>query len=121
LNYNILDVFYKDRWTETNTSGTMPKADNAEANKWHSDMMLFDGSFVKIKQIQLGYNLPKSILGKIRASNARVYVSLENAFTFTKYPGMDPEVGSSTVNSIGIDRGMYPICRTTLLGATITF
>jgi TonB-linked SusC/RagA family outer membrane protein len=121
LNYNILEVFYKDRWTPTNTNGTMPKADNSEANKWHSDMMLFDGSFVKIKQIQLGYNIPDKILKKIRASAARVYVSLENAFTFTKYPGMDPEVGSSTVNSIGIDRGMYPICRTTLLGATITF
>ncbi len=121
LNYNILDVFYDDRWSGTNLSGKMPRADNSEANKWHSDMMLFDGSFMKIKQIQLGYTFTKSTLGKIRATSARVYISLENALTFTKYPGMDPEVGSSTVNSIGIDRGMYPVCRTTLLGATITF
>jgi TonB-dependent starch-binding outer membrane protein SusC len=121
LNYNILEVFYNNRWTTSNTDGTMPRANNGEANKWHSDLMLFDGSFMKVKQLQLGYNLPKSILSKIAASNARLYVSLENAFTFTKYPGMDPEVGSSTVNSIGIDRGMYPICRTILLGASITF
>lgn len=121
LNYNLLDVFYDDRWTPSNTDGKMPRADNAEANKWHSDMMLFDASFLKIRQLQVGYNLPKNLLGKVAASNARVYVSVENAFTFTKYPGMDPEVGSSNVNSIGIDRGMYPICRTLLLGASVTF
>jgi TonB-linked SusC/RagA family outer membrane protein len=121
LNYNILEVFYNDMWTSTNTDGKMPKASNAEANKWHSDMMLFDGSFVKIKQLQLGYNIPDRLLNKIRASNARVYISAENAFTFTKYPGMDPEVGSTNVNSIGIDRGRYPICKTILLGMSVTF
>jgi|WetSurMetagenome_2_1015567.scaffolds.fasta_scaffold01195_6 TonB-dependent starch-binding outer membrane protein SusC len=121
LNYNILDAFYEDRWTETNINALMPKADNSDANKWHSDMMLFNASFVKVRQLQLGYTLPKSVIGRIKASNLRVYLSVDNAFTFTKYPGMDPEVGSSAVNSIGIDRGMYPICRTVLLGGSITF
>jgi len=59
---------------------------------------------------------------KIAASAGRVYVSVENLHTFTKYPGADPEVGSSTnINSLGIDRGMYPVSRTILFGASITF
>jgi hypothetical protein len=83
--------------------------------------MIFDGSFTKIRQLQLGYTLPKSVLNKARIKNARVYVSLDDFFTFTKYPGVDPEGGSNGGNSIGIDRGGYPIPRKAVFGLSITF
>ncbi len=120
LNFNKLQVYFEDRWTPTNTDATMPFA-GTESNAWHSDLMIFDGDYLKIKQIQLGYTLPKSMISKAKMSNARIYVSVENLHTFTKYPGVDPEVGASEVNSLGIDRGMYPYTRTFLLGATISF
>jgi TonB-dependent starch-binding outer membrane protein SusC len=126
INFNKLQVYFDDRWTAENTDGTMPAA-TAESNTWHSDFMIFKGNYMKIKQIQIGYTLPKDLMSKIKVTNARIYISLENAFTFTKYPGMDPEVGSSPssaginyINSIGIDRGMYPNARTLLFGASIS-
>ncbi len=132
LNFNKLQVYFDDRWTPGNTDASMPAAD-CQSNTWHSDMMIFKGNYLKVKQIQLGYTIPKSIMSKIKVSNARVYISVENLYTFTKYPGMDPEVGASRtsanaasntnldyINSIGIDRGMYPNCRTILFGASIT-
>ena len=100
---------------------------------WFSDGVVFDGSFLKVKQIQLGYSLPKSLLNKITFSNARVYVSLEDCFTISDYPGIDPEASSSSVHSvrvgseesgeksIGIDRGFYPMSRKVLFGLSITF
>lgn len=121
LNFNKLQVFFDDRWTPTNHAGTMPSA-ATDPNTWFSDMMIFKGDYLKIKQIQLGYTISKGIMKKIAASAGRVYVSVENLHTFTKYPGADPEVGSSTnINSLGIDRGMYPVSRTILFGASITF
>jgi len=121
LNFNKLQVFFDDRWTETNTDATMPAA-TTESNAWHSDLMIFKGNYLKVKQLQLGYTLPKSLVNTVHIANARFYLSVENAFTFTKYPGTDPEVGSSSnVNSLGIDRGMYPFSRTFLFGANLTF
>ena len=119
-NYNKLQVYYDDRWTEQNHNGTMPSA-KADATTWHSDFMIFDGDYLKIKQIQVGYTLPAKLINKIKVDHARIYVSVENLHTFTSYPGVDPEVGSSSnINSLGIDRGMYPICRTILFGASIS-
>ena len=121
LNYNKLQLFFDDRWTPSNTDASMPSA-TTESNAWHSDLMIFDGDYLKIKQIQLGYTFSKRLISRVNVSNARVYLSVENVHTFTKYQGTDPEVGSSSsVNSLGIDRGMYPYCRTYLFGATISF
>lgn len=121
LNFNKLQVFFDDRWTENNTDATMPAA-TTESNAWHSDLMIFKGDYLKVKQLQLGYTLPKSLVNPVHIANARFYFSVENAFTFTNYPGTDPEVGSSSnVNSLGIDRGMYPFSRTFLFGANLTF
>lgn len=119
INFNKMQVYFDDRWTSANKNGSMPSA-KAESNTWHSDFLVFDGDYLKIKQVQLGYTLPKSLSNKIKLSNARVYISIENMHTFTKYPGVDPEVGSSNIQSLGIDRGMYPICRTILFGASVT-
>lgn len=120
LNFNKLQVYFDDRWTPSNKDATMPGA-ATESNAWHSDLMVFEGDYLKVKQLQLGYMLPKNLVAKANMSNLRLYLSVENAFTFTKYPGVDPEVGATQVNSLGIDRGMYPYTRTFLFGVNVSF
>ncbi len=81
--------------------------------------MVFDGSYARIRQLQLGYTLPKAVLSRASFKNLRIYATLDNYFTFTNYPGLDPEVGSG--NGVGIDRGAYPIPRKAMLGLQFNF
>jgi hypothetical protein len=82
--------------------------------------MIFDGSYLRIKQIQLGYTMSKELASKLHMVGARIYFSLDDYFTFTKYPGMDPEAGSTENNSQGIDRGVYPTPRKFMTGISIS-
>ena len=121
LTANILKIFYDDRWTTTNTDATQPRAGATDISKyWASDAVVFDGSYFKIKQIQLGYTLPKPIMNKIGLSNLRVYCSLDDFFTFTSYPGFDPEVTGSGEET-GVDKGYYPSSKKVVLGLNVTF
>jgi TonB-dependent starch-binding outer membrane protein SusC len=113
--------FYANRWTGPGSTNTWFAANTSNPYNYNSDMMVFDGSFTRIRQLQLGYTLPKSLLSKIKFKHARVYVSLDDFFTFTKYPGVDPEAGSNGGNSIGIDRGGYPVPRKAVAGLSFTF
>lgn len=116
------DLFYTDRWTPTNTNGTQPRAGAANMDKYAcSSAMVFDGSYFKIKQIQLGYTLPKKLTNKIAISNARVYVSLDDFFTFTSYKGFDPEASANSTSGMGIDKGAYPMSKKLVLGFNIDF
>jgi len=81
---------------------------------------VFDGSYFKIKQLQLGYTIPKSILARTGLDNLRVYFSLEDWFTFTDYPGFDPEV-TGVGNALGVDKGSYPNSKKMLMGLSVTF
>ncbi len=118
--YNRLTVFTQDRWSQSNPNGTNPRAYADISRLNNSSYMVFDGSFFKIKQIQLGYTFPKSLLSKIRLENLRMYASLENFITFTKYPGWDPEV-TGFGSAMGLDYGAYPNSRKVLFGLNITF
>ena len=113
--------FYANRWTGEGSTNTWFAANASDPYIYNSDLMIFDGSFTRIRQLQLGYTLPRNIANKLRVKNARVYVSLDDFFTFTKYPGVDPEGGNNGGNSIGIDRGGYPIPRKALAGITFSF
>jgi TonB-linked SusC/RagA family outer membrane protein len=117
---NKLSLFYEDRWTPKNKNASRPSA-TVDAKYWSSDQMVFDGSFTKIKQIQFGYSLPKTLCEKLYLKKTRVYISLDDYFTFTDYPGMDPEAASSQNNSIGIDRGYFPISKKVLFGLSLNF
>ncbi len=118
----LKEVFYDNRWTATNKGGTVPAADAEEMSKYlYSDAMVFDGSFFKIKQIQLGYTFPKRLTEKIFISNLRVYCSLEDYFTFTKYPGFDPEVAATATAGMGVDKGSYPTSKKVVVGVNIQF
>ena len=112
---------YEDRWTTINTDASWPTANNTSDYVYRSDLMVQDGSYLRIKQIQLGYNLPNNLLSKYGIGNLRVYVSLDDYFTFTKYEGLDPEAGSSDNTSIGVDKGLYPIAGKVLFGFSINF
>lgn len=120
---NTLKYFYDNRWTATNTNGTIARALCNNSDKYYaSDAYVFDGFYFKIKQIQLGYTLPKSVIRKTCFSNIRAYVSLDDFFTFTSYPGLDPETASlSTSNGMGIDTGMFPTAKKVVFGFNVTF
>ena len=115
---NSLSYFY------VNAGKTTPKIANIydDVNFWSSSANLFKGDYFKIQQIQLGYTLPRSIAQKVMLSDLRVYVSLDDYFTFTKYPGFDPETASTgSYNGMGLDKGSYPNARKLLLGVNISF
>ena len=113
---------FEDRWTESNRNATMPSALYQKDTKFfNSDAFVFDGSYFKIKQIQLGYTLPKSLLKKINFSSLRAFVSLDNFFTFTDYPGNDPEVRPTDSNAMACDFGGYPISKSMSFGLNVEF
>lgn len=118
----LKEVFFDNRWTADNPGGTVPKAGAANMDKYQiSDALVYDGSFFKIKQIQLGYMLPQKWVNKLYVSNLRVYASLDDFFCFTKYPGFDPEVAVNATSGMGIDKGSYPSAKKVVLGFNITF
>ncbi len=121
---NSLRYFYDNAWSETNKSGTMPSCLSCASDWtfWSSSACVFNGSYFKIKQIQLGYTLPEKILKNTFINNVRVYLSIDDYFTFASYPGTDPEtanVGNST--SLGLDLGSYPTMKKMVGGISITF
>lgn len=116
-------VDWLNRWTGPGTSNTYPRVtfvDDNQNMKTVSDFFVHDGSFVRLRNITLGYTLPKSVTDYIKIKNLRFYVSAENLLTFTGYKGYDPEIGGG-VFSNGIDHGIYPQARTVLGGVNITF
>jgi TonB-linked SusC/RagA family outer membrane protein len=110
-----------DRWTGEGTAGTYPRLVTGDPNgnfSKPSSFYLTDGSYFRIKIVQIGYAIPKAVLSKIGMDNLRFYVSGNNLVTFTKYNGFDPEIGGG---SYGIDRGVYPQARSFMLGVNVAF
>lgn len=116
------EVFYDNRWTASNPNGSVPRAGATNMDKYQiSDALVYDGSFFKIKQIQLGYTFPKNWRKKLCVGNLRIYGSLDDFFTFTKYPGFDPEAAANSTSGMGIDKGSYPCSKKVVLGFNIEF
>jgi TonB-dependent starch-binding outer membrane protein SusC len=111
-----------NRWTATNTNTDMHKAIENPAVTI-SDRFVEDGSYIRLKNISLGYTFPKKLISKIKLKAARIYVSGSNLVTWTNYTGYDPEVNTNGQNSIssGMDRGAYPTAKTVIGGVSITF
>jgi TonB-linked SusC/RagA family outer membrane protein len=114
--------FYDGRWTTPGVAATKPGA-NPDPKTYMSDQYIFDGSYLRIQTIQLGYSIPESVLKVAFIQSVRLYVSLDNFFTFTSYPGMDPQptIANNTPNNVGVDRGTYPRAKDIMLGASINF
>ena len=109
------------RWTGEGTSNRYPRFVLGDNVNWQaSDLYVYDGSYLRLKNIQIGYTLPSNLVKKVFISSLRVYVAAENLLTFTKYHGFDPEI-SSGGTSLGIDRGVYPQAKTWTVGVNLAF
>jgi TonB-linked SusC/RagA family outer membrane protein len=122
---NSLKYYYDNAWTADNKNASMPDP-KAVANDWHfwgSSASMFSGAYFKIKQLQLGYTLPAEITQKALINRLRFYVSLDDFFTFTKYPGVDPETAtvSTAPQRAGFDNGTYPQSKKITFGLNLTF
>lgn len=122
---NSLKYFMDNAWTETNRNASMPDVAQVaqDRNFWSSSASMFSGAYFKIKQIQLGYTLPKKLTRKAYVKDLRFFVSLDDFFTFTKYPGLDPETATTSAagGSSGYDIGSYPTMKKVTFGASIGF
>lgn len=107
-----------DRWTGENTSHSMPRAVYSDPNKntRHSSRFIENGSYLRIKNLTLGYTLPEGFVRKAYLQTVRLYMSCQNLYTFTSYSGFDPEVGAN-----GIDLNTYPLTRTISFGLNVKF
>ena len=122
LNYTNRYAGSLDRWTGEGTSDSEPRVTfiDSNNNRRASDRYVEDGSYAKIKNIQIGYTLPESIFKRTGFTQVRIYAQVKNAYTFTNYSGYDPEISSGVLDT-GIDRGSYPQPRTWLVGVNVKF
>jgi len=110
-----------NRWTGPGTSTTYPRIVDGDPNHdftYNSSFYLEDGSYFRLKEVQIGYTLPRALTTRIGMQRARVYVNSENLLTLTKYTGYDPEIGGG---SYSIDRGIYPQARSFMVGVSVGF
>jgi len=107
--------------TNPNTHVVGLRNDNTNGNNRPSNLFIEDGSFVRCKNITVGYKLPENILSLVHLQSFRVFATVSNAFIITKYSGMDPEIGSWNPLQAGWDSGYYPQSRIYTIGANISF
>jgi TonB-linked SusC/RagA family outer membrane protein len=121
ITYSNLPSWMLDRWTGAGTSNKIPRFVLGDSKNWvSSDLYVHDGSYLRLKNIQLGYTLPEKLTQKMMISSLRFFVAAENLFTFTKYQGFDPEI-SSSATSLGVDYGVYPQARSWTVGVNLAF
>jgi hypothetical protein len=125
---NVSEEYFQNYWTPTRPSNRYARAlpnggDNSSLNNIPSSVWVENGSFLKLKNLSIGYTLPTNLLNRFSISKLRVYVSSQNLFVITKYTGLDPEIGmqggSATQN--GVDNGTYPSSRYFTFGLNVTF
>lgn len=112
---------WTESWSVKGAGAKYPKPSvNSDQFMYESSMQMYDGSYFKIKQIALGYTIPGRILKKAFISKLRAYVSLDNFFCFTEYPGLDPET-INAVSGMGVDTGNTPTPKTVTVGVNLSF
>jgi TonB-linked SusC/RagA family outer membrane protein len=111
-----------DRYTASNTEGSLPRFTNTNVNNSYvSDRYVENGSYMRIQNLTIGYRLPTHILNKAKITNVRIYGSVQNLYTFTKYKGYDPEIGAfdNKILLMNVDMGHYPNPRIVTIGANV--
>lgn len=124
LNTANMPAYALERWTGEGSTNNMPRFSWSDPNGNYtkvSDLYIESGSYARIKNLQIGYNVPLSAAKYVGLSKARVYISADNLHTFTNYRGFDPEIGARSALDIGVDRGIYPQSRTFRAGVNLTF
>lgn len=116
----------KYRWSPTNRSATLPRLihqSGSDGNNRISDRLVYDASYIRLTALRIGYDLPKKILDKLRLNRFNIYVSTTNVFTWTNFPGIDPQAtdeGSSSIANTG-NVGVYPMSKTISTGVSLQF
>lgn len=113
-----------NRYSADNPEGNLPRYNQWHNDNWRvSDRFIEDGSYLRIQNITLGYNLPFDIIKKAKMRQARIYATIQNLYTFTQYTGMDPELGAFDSDALqrNVDQGNYPNPRTFNFGVNVTF
>jgi hypothetical protein len=119
-NENYTEDFYKNHWTGPGTSNTTPSADLSGRNLDPSSYYVEKGDYIRLRNVQLGFNFPKSVTSPLRMQTLRLYANAQNPLTLTKYKGFTPEVGG-TPTFAGIDLNVYPLTAIYNLGINIGF
>ena len=120
--YNAPKKMISDAWSETNPSNTQFKITTDNSNNVQvSDWLAEDGSYLQLKNIQIGYKLPSILIKKAFVQEMRVWVGAYNLFTITKYSGMSPEIGDSDPLFNGVDIAFYPQACQYLMGLSVKF
>lgn len=109
---NMSPEYYQNYWTPERPSNTYPRLGSTNSQLYETDDIYQKGDYIRLKNLELGYTLPRSIAGKMYASNIRVYASVQNLATFTKYTGFDVETANANP---------YPACRAFMGGLTVNF
>jgi hypothetical protein len=121
---NMLRDVYNDHWTETNTDAKYAKVSSSSTSLKLSDRFVYDGSYIRLKNVQIGYNVPFEKLGIPWIQRGQIYASAQNLLTITNYPWWDPEVNSSgggrSLNQ-GIDYFTYPTLKGFTFGLKVQF
>jgi hypothetical protein len=117
------DLLYNS-WTPNNPGATTPKASNKSNFSNNTQSVSYyveDGSFIRMKNLQIGYTIPESILGGVGIKDARIYVQGVNLFTITDYSGLDPDINNQSDRAFGVDLGNNPLVKQFLVGLHVGF
>ena len=119
--YNSEKGLLERGWNGENSTSTQPviKAVDQNQNFRYSDYFIEDGSYIRLKNVQLAYNLPERILTPVKIKKAKIYISAENVYTFTPFSGLDPDMGGRPTER-GIDWGHYPLPKRFTIGLKLT-
>ena len=125
INSNLPNDDYRNLYVVNASSTVLPRlsASSTNANNRMSDMYVEDGSYIRLQNVSLSYTLPKAIVRKIKLENVKVYMNMQNVFTWSKYNGFDPEVGAMYGDALmtGLDYGRYPSPRIYTFGLNVSF
>jgi TonB-linked SusC/RagA family outer membrane protein len=116
----ISQAYFDNRWSETNPSNAYPRF-NANGRFDNSSYYVEDGSFLRLRNVSLGYNIPSSVVKNLKINSCRVYLTGENLLTFTNYSGYDPEVAGNRALLPGLDGLSYPRSRIFTFGLNVKF
>ena len=129
--FNVTERIATGSWSGEGTTNQFPRLTWSSAsstnNKRPSTRFLEDGSYLRLKNLQVGYTLSPKVLSALKIASMRIYASGQNLLTFTKYTGLDPEIYTSSngqgdgVRAVGIDWGTYPSARIYTLGLNLNF
>ena len=122
--YSNYQSFWMDRWTPENPSSELPRltALDPNNNQRPSSFYVEKGNFLRLRNLQIGWNLPKDLCAKAKMTDVKVYLTGNNLFTVTNYRGFDPDIGTSGwILDTGIDKGFYPNNRSFGAGINVSF